>query len=320
MNVFLVHAHPEPQSFSSSMARTAAETLAEMGHSVTVSDLYAMDFDPVSGRKNFTTVKDPEFFKQQQEELHATEYNGFAPEIEAEIRKLEAADLLIFSFPLWWFGMPGVMKGWVDRVFPMGRVYGGEKFYENGLGSKRRARAMVLMTTGGGPAGYSGKGVHTPLSSILAPIHHGIFWFNGFLPLDPFIAWSPARITDAERSAYLELLKKRLKDIFAEIPHQLPPLSDFPQFGPDTKKRFQVMVNRKQMPDESFLAKVPQEKARLAELRREGFVLEDAFSPSDAEEWRGFLRVRAASKEEAHEMLKTLPLAGHLDFEIYELA
>src|SRR5579883_1437821 len=178
MNVLIVHAHPEQQSFSSAMARTAAETLAQQGHNVSFSDLYAMGFDPVSGRKNFTTVKDPEFFKQQQEELHATEYNGFAPEIEAEIRKLEAADLLIFSFPLWWFGMPGVMKGWVDRVFPMGRVYGGEKFYENGLGSKRRARAMVLDTAGGRACGIPRKGRQSPAKSNLGSHHHRNFLFN----------------------------------------------------------------------------------------------------------------------------------------------
>jgi NAD(P)H dehydrogenase (quinone) len=320
MNVLIVHAHPEQQSFSSAMARTAAETLAQQGHNVSFSDLYAMGFDPVSGRKNFTTIKDPDFFKQQQEELHATEHNGFAPEIEAEIRKVEAADLLIFSFPLWWFGMPGVLKGWVDRVFPMGRVYGGEKLYENGLGSRRKARAMVLITTGGGPAGYSGKGVHPSLSTILAPIYHGVFWFNGFQPLDPFVTWSVARISDQERAEYLEQLKARLKHIASEAPVRLAPLADFPQFGPDTKKRFQVVVRRKQEPDAAYLEKIPQEKARLAELRREGFVLEDAFSASGAEAWRGFLRVRASSKDEALEKLSTLPLAYNLDFELYELA
>src|SRR5215472_5106071 len=138
MNALIVHAHPEPRSFSSALARTAAQTLAEDGHRVTVSDLYVAGFYPVSGRNNFTTIKDAGYFKQQQEEIYATEQNGFVPEIEAEIRKLEEADLLIFSFPMWWFGMPGVLKGWVDRVFPKGWVYGGQKLYEHGLGSPAR--------------------------------------------------------------------------------------------------------------------------------------------------------------------------------------
>ncbi len=320
MNILIVHAHPEPQSFSSSLAKLAADTLTQQGHSVTVSDLYAMNFDPVSGRQNFTTVKDSGFFKQQQEELYATEHNGFAGDVEAEVRKIEVADLLIFSFPLWWFAMPGVLKGWVDRCFPIGRVYGGPKLYEGGLGAKRNARAMVLMTTGGGPLVYSGRGVNPSLQSILAPIQHGIFWFNGFRPLEPFIAWSAARISDAERTAYLDQLRTRLESIFEERPLELPPLADFPQFGRDIKKRFKVVIRRKAQPDQAYLAKVPQEKARVAELRRAGFILEDVFSVPEAESWRGFLTVRAESEDEVKAQLNTLPLAYNLNFEIYEIA
>jgi hypothetical protein len=77
----------------------------------------------------------------------------------------------------------------------MGRVYGGGRFYESGLGATRQARALIPMTTGGGPAAVSGHGVNPSLRSILSPIQHGLFWFNGFLPLDPFVVWSPARLT-----------------------------------------------------------------------------------------------------------------------------
>lgn len=320
MNILIVHAHPEPQSFSSSLARVASERLTQLGHNITSSDLYAMKFHPVSGRHNFTNMWDAAYFKQQQEELYATEHNGFAHDVEAEVRKIEAADLMIFSFPLWWFGMPGVLKGWVDRCFPMGRVYGGPKFYENGLGSKRNARAMVLLTTGAGDVAYSGRGVNPVLSSILAPIQHGIFWFNGFKPLEPFVAWSAARILNAERTGYLEQLKTRLEYIFDEAPIQLPSLADFPQFGADAKKRFKVVIQRKGPVDEAYAAQIPQERARVAELRRSGFILDDVFSVPNAVKWRGFLTVRAESEDEVDAQLKTLPLAPHLDFEIYEIA
>jgi len=319
LNVLIVHAHPEPQSFSSSLMRHASESLREFGHTVVVSDLYRQGFDPISGRHNFTTIKDTDYYKQQQEEIYASEQNGFAPDVEAEIRKLEAADLLIFSFPLWWFGMPGMLKGWVDRTFAMGRVYGGPKLYEGGLGSRRNARAMVLTTTGGGPIAFSGRGANPAFNSILAPIQHGIFWFNGFRPLEPFIAWSAARVTEEERQGYLDQLKARLKGIFEEDPIILPPLADFPQFGTDSKQRFKVIIRRKQPVDEAYLAKVPQERARIAELRRDGFILDDVFSPPGAEAWRGFLTVRAESQDEARATLNTLPLAYNLDFEIHEV-
>jgi NAD(P)H dehydrogenase (quinone) len=59
MNVFLVNAHAEPRSFNGALFRTAQDTLRAAGHAVTVSDLYAMKFDPVSDRRNFTSVKNP---------------------------------------------------------------------------------------------------------------------------------------------------------------------------------------------------------------------------------------------------------------------
>lgn len=78
MKIFIVVAHPERQSFNGAMFRTAVETLSAAGHEVRTSDLHAMPLDPVSGRHNFLAAKDPDYFKQQIEEMHAIETNGFA--------------------------------------------------------------------------------------------------------------------------------------------------------------------------------------------------------------------------------------------------
>ena len=88
MKTFIVCAHAEPKSFNGALFQTAQETLGAAGHSVVTSDLYAMKFDPVSDRRNFTTVKNAGFFKQQIEEMHAAEVGGFAPDREAEFRKM----------------------------------------------------------------------------------------------------------------------------------------------------------------------------------------------------------------------------------------
>jgi NAD(P)H dehydrogenase (quinone) len=104
MNVFIVHAHPEPASFNAALTGRAREVLSTKGHTVEISDLYAMPFNPVYGRHNTTTVRDSTFFKPQLEEQHASEVDGFAPDILAEIEKLERCDVLILQFPLWWFG------------------------------------------------------------------------------------------------------------------------------------------------------------------------------------------------------------------------
>ena len=78
MRVLIVHAHHEPSSFNGAMTREAAAALAAAGHEVVVSDLYAMGFDPVSDRRNFTSVADPAALKQQAEEtLPKLDMTGF---------------------------------------------------------------------------------------------------------------------------------------------------------------------------------------------------------------------------------------------------
>lgn len=216
MKVLLVLAHPEPKSFNGAMFQTAHDTLREAGHSVAVSDLYAMRFNPVSGRDNFTTVKDPDFFKQQLEEVHATQSGGFAPDVETEMRKIEACDLMIWQFPLWWFGPPGILKGWVDRVFAMGRTYGGDHFYENGM--FRGKRALIAVTTGGPETIYRKGGWNGDIHAILRPIQRGILRFTGWDVLAPQVVYGPVRASDDERRRLLDSWSTRLLDIEAEIP------------------------------------------------------------------------------------------------------
>ena len=133
MNVLIVHAHEEPKSFNGAMKDTAVRVLKESGHTVEVSDLYAMKFNPVGGKHDFTTLADPDFFKYGVEQTKATEARTFAPDVVAEQEKLFRADFLIFQFPLWWFGLPAILKGWVDRVFAAGLTYGGGRWYSNGV-------------------------------------------------------------------------------------------------------------------------------------------------------------------------------------------
>jgi NAD(P)H dehydrogenase (quinone) len=211
MNVFIVNAHAEPRSFNGALFRTAQDTLRAAGHLLTVLDLYAMKFDPVSDRRNFTTIKNPEFFKQQIDEMHATEVGGFAPDVEAELRKMEMCDLMISQFPLWWFGLPGILKGWADRVFAMGRTYGGERFYENGVFKGKRA--LLSLTTGGPEGVYQKGGWNGDIHAILRPVQRGILRFTGWNVLAPSIVYAPVRVTDEERQASLRAWAARLRAI-----------------------------------------------------------------------------------------------------------
>jgi NAD(P)H dehydrogenase (quinone) len=221
MNVLIVFAHPEPKSFNGALFETAIATLTGAGHAVVTSDLYRMDFDPRSSRANFIEQKDPYFFKPQAEERHATEIHGFSPALETEIRKLEAADLVIFQFPLWWFGLPAILKGWVDRAFAMGRAYGSGRIYGNGM--FRGKRALLSLTTGGFETSYVTGGEEGDILGILRPIHRGIFQFTGFSVLAPAIHYGPVRADENVRRRWLDEWAQRLRSIESEQPIEVGP-------------------------------------------------------------------------------------------------
>jgi NAD(P)H dehydrogenase (quinone) len=216
VNVLIVFAHPERKSFNGALFDTAVETLTASGHTVETSDLYRMDFEPRSGPWSFLDIQNHEFFKPQAEERHATQTGTFAPELEVEMRKVEAADLVIFQFPLWWFALPAILKGWVDRVFAMGRFYGDGRFYANGV--LRGRRALLSLTTGGPEASYVRGGRMGDLYGILRPIHRGILEFVGYSVLAPAVFYNAAHVDDAQRKAWLADYAERLKAIASEAP------------------------------------------------------------------------------------------------------
>ena len=226
MRVFIVHAHPEPKSFNGAMTNVAVAALRGTGHEVIVSDLYAMRFDPVSSRHNFTTVLDADYFKQQAEEAHAAAQDGFAPALREEMEKLFWCDALVLQFPLWWFGLPAILKGWVDRVFAAGgKIYGGGKFYDRGVFVGKRA--MCSVTVGGSSAMYSESGLNGLISTILFPINHGILYFVGFSVIEPFLVHAPARLADDARSRELERYRERVLSLSSAPTIDYPGLAEY---------------------------------------------------------------------------------------------
>ena len=208
MNILIVYAHPEPKSFNGAMKDVAVDVLRSVGHQVQVSDLYDMRFDPRGGPVDFLTRDDEECFRYQREQSRATSAAMFVPELKAEMDKLAWADLVIFQFPLWWFSLPAILKGWVDRVFAMGFSYDANRRYRTGI--FRGKRGMLAMTTGGPPASYEPGGPNGDIAQLLHHINHGMLHFVGMDVLPPFIAYGAARVTQEQREAYLAAYRQRL--------------------------------------------------------------------------------------------------------------
>ena len=208
MKVLIVYAHPEPASFNGALKDLAVDVLRDAGHQVEVSDLYALNFDPAGGPGDFLEREDPSVFRYQREQIHASSANRFVPELKAELDKLLWADFVIFQFPLWWFSLPAILKGWVDRVFAMGFAYAPMKSYETGV--FRGKRAMLSFTTGGPETTYGPHGKNGSLDELLKHVQYGMLYFVGMDVLPPFVAYSAARVPQEVRAQYLAQFKQRL--------------------------------------------------------------------------------------------------------------
>ncbi|WML48971.1 NAD(P)H-dependent oxidoreductase [Neobacillus sp. PS3-34] len=98
MNVLIVYAHPEPKSFNGALKELAIKTLEEQGHLVRVSDLYAMNFNPVANKQDFIELEDHDFFKYQREQMTAVKKGTFTEDIKDEIEKVKWPILFFSNF------------------------------------------------------------------------------------------------------------------------------------------------------------------------------------------------------------------------------
>ncbi|XP_053436928.1 NAD(P)H dehydrogenase [quinone] 1-like [Nycticebus coucang] len=115
------------------MKKVAAEALKRKGWEVAELDLYTMDFNPIISRKDTTGKrKNPENFQYLAESVLAYKEGRLSPDIVAEQKKLEAANLVIFQFLLQCFGGPAILKGWFERVLTGEFAYTYAAMYDKG--------------------------------------------------------------------------------------------------------------------------------------------------------------------------------------------
>ncbi|KAF2775368.1 MULTISPECIES: NAD(P)H-dependent oxidoreductase [unclassified Streptomyces] len=215
MKTLIVHAHPEPRSLNGSLKDVAVSTLEAAGHEVRVSDLYAMDWkavvDAADYREHATSP-----LRVVPSSGRAYEAGALTADVAAEQEKLRWADTVVFQFPLWWYTMPAILKGWVDRVFTFRFAYGvgvhdetryGERF---GEGTLRGRRAILSVTVGGPEAHYSDRGINGPIEDLLFPIHHGILYYPGLEVLPPFVLYGADRLTQGAYDDAAKAWRERL--------------------------------------------------------------------------------------------------------------
>jgi len=225
MNVLIVHAHPEIQSFTTAMKDTAVHALTATGHTVQVSDLYQMHWNPVASADDFGFRSNPDYLVYALEQRENYKKGTLAPDIAAELEKLKWCDLLILSFPIFWFSMPAIMKGWVDRVMVSGYCYGGKRFYAQG--GLRGKKALLAYSLGSRSHMFGPDSVHGDIDLMLRSLLRGTLGYVGFDVLPSFIAWHVPYISHEERVEYLAQYRNYLGLLDKATPLTVPSLADF---------------------------------------------------------------------------------------------
>lgn len=192
MRFLVVYAHPVADSFQSALHRCAVETLAGAGHEVDDCDLYAEGFQPA---------------------LTASErraYHTAAPDtaaVASDIERLRRAEGMVFVFPTWWFGMPAILKGYIDRVWVPGVAF--ELRRGRTLPLLSHIRRFGVVTTYGSPWWMNKFMFHDPNRHVLM---HGLRYLVSRDARTLWLAlYGMDQKTDRRRRLFMRKVARRLR-------------------------------------------------------------------------------------------------------------
>ena len=196
MHVLLVLAHPLPESFAASVARTVREALEANGHTVDLLDLYAENFDPRLTEKERRGYFDVPYDTS---------------DVAGPVARLREAEALILVFPQWWFNLPAVLKGFFDRVVAPGVAFRHDKDGGRIVPLLTNIRHFRVFTTTGSPwwvvRFYMGDPVRRQLKRGIA------IFCNRKVDFRMLALHDMDRATEDKRRRHLERVKASLQDL-----------------------------------------------------------------------------------------------------------
>lgn len=158
MRHLIIYAHPNPNSLNSHLKIACSQHLVHEGHDVVVRDLYLLNFNPILSL----------------EDMAGQVQGRVSDDVKREQDHIVWADCITFIYPIWWTGLPALMKGYIDRVFSYGFAY----FYDQGLqkGLLQGKKAVIINTHGKSKANYSEVGMD---KALLLTSDNGIYAYCG---------------------------------------------------------------------------------------------------------------------------------------------
>ncbi|WP_404477951.1 NAD(P)H-dependent oxidoreductase [Novosphingobium sp. BL-52-GroH] len=224
--VHVVHAHSEADSFVTAMKNVIVAEFRDTGHQVTVSDLHAKNFNPVASPRDFLERSDASRLVYPLEQRHGYATGTLAADIHEEIEPVLAADLLVFTFPVYWFGAPAILKGWFDRVLLSGVCYGGKRVY--GRGGLAGKRAFSAFSLGAKEGMFGADGIHGELvTGMMRHLFQGTMGYVGLDVVQPFGGYNVPYIAQDKREGLLDELRAVVRNLDDRPVLAVPDLDDF---------------------------------------------------------------------------------------------
>jgi len=187
MKYLVIYAHPNPKSFNHAITEEILANLRAQGKEAEVRDLYRLRFNPMLSGDDFAHFD-----------------RGKIPaDIQKEQEYIRKADALIFVYPVWWFNMPAILKGYIDRVFSRGFAYEVVNGAIKGLLTGKNV--YIINTAGGTPEGYSHFGYN---EAIRTTIDTGMFAFCGMTVQIHKYFYAVPTVTDEVRKQMLAEIKR----------------------------------------------------------------------------------------------------------------
>jgi len=183
MNLLIIYTHPRKNSLNHAVLDAVTESCRQAGDDVVVRDLYGVGFEPVLGSSEML--------------------GGVGEDVVLEQSYVSWADHIVFIYPLWWSGLPAMLKGYIDRVFSYGFAYK----YENGVqtGLLRGKKATLIHTQNKSREEYEASGMG---NALRLTINEGIFAYCGFEEIGHHVFDSILSSTSKERKQWLEQLSE----------------------------------------------------------------------------------------------------------------
>ncbi len=162
LHALIIVSHPDPGSLSHAVAVQIGEalSLSGSGHTFEIGDLAAEGFDP-----RYTLADRAAHHRKA----------PMPTDVAIEQARIDRADSLILVYPVYWWSMPGLLKGWIDRVFANGWAY--DDTSAMGVVKKLQHLQIHLVAIGGADEGTYGR--HGYFDSMKTQINHGIFDYCG---------------------------------------------------------------------------------------------------------------------------------------------